>query len=277
MFLTVAALFARIVSNPCANMLQKKIGFESSFGINFYSSLFMALLCVPFLGGIDFKSFGTEFYTLVLFAGFLCFMGTIFLIKALSFGEMSVLGPINSYKSIVGLVIAYFILGEIPSIKAFVGFLCIIFASFLFLDEKGKFILNKSVAYRLLALVFTGFEAVILKRIILLSNPFTCFVFWCLVGLLFSFVFALFFNKLKLSSKKSVKTCFCIGLLLFVMQLSTNYVFEKLDVGLSLALFQLSSIVSLVIGFRVFDEKGILKKTIGTLIMIFGSILILLK
>ncbi|HIT55216.1 TPA: hypothetical protein IAA92_03050 [Candidatus Galligastranaerophilus intestinigallinarum] len=61
------------------------------------------------------------------------------------------------------------------------------------------------------------------------------------------------------------------------MQLSTNYVFENFNVGLSLALFQLSSVVSLFLGFKFLNEKGILRKTTGTIIMIIGSILILLK
>ena len=44
---------------------------------------------------------------LVLFAGLLCTLGNICLIKAINLGELSVLGPINSYKSIIGLIFAF--------------------------------------------------------------------------------------------------------------------------------------------------------------------------
>jgi drug/metabolite transporter (DMT)-like permease len=64
----------------------------------------------------------------------------------------------------------------------------------------------------------------------------------------------------------------CLGL----MQYSTNIVFERLDVGLSLALFQLSSIVAILFGYKVFKESNIVKKLIGAIIMIVGSCLILL-
>lgn len=65
---------------------------------------------------------------------------------------------------------------------------------------------------------------------------------------------------------------FCFG----IMQLSTNFVFLKLNVGLSLALFQLSTIVSVLFGYKFFHEDNLLKKIIGSVIMIGGSCLILL-
>lgn len=278
MFISVVALISRILSNPIANFFQKKLTvMESSLTVNFWSYFFMAVLCLPFIKNNQITGYSGDFYLYVILAGLLCFLGTICLIKALSIGELSVLGPINSYKSIIGLIVAFFILGEIPNIKSFIGFFLIIGASFLFVDEKGKFILNKSVLLRMLALVFTGVEAVILKQIILMSSPMVSFIWWAFMGFIFSFLFALINKKLKLNSIKTVQTCFIIGVLLSIMQLSTNIVFENFNVGLSLALFQLSSVVSLFLGFRFLNEKGILRKTTGTIIMIIGSVLILLK
>lgn len=278
MFISVVALISRILSNPIANFFQKKLTvMESSLTVNFWSYFFMAAICLPFIKNNQITGYSGDFYLYVILAGLLCFLGTICLIKALSIGELSVLGPINSYKSIIGLIVAFFILGEIPNIKSFIGFFLIIGASFLFVDEKGKFILNKSVLLRMLALVFTGVEAVILKQIILMSSPMVSFIWWAFMGFIFSFIFALINKKLKPNSIKTVQTCFIIAVLLSIMQLSTNIVFENFNVGLSLALFQLSSIVSLFLGFRFLNEKGILRKTTGTIIMIIGSVLILLK
>lgn len=277
MFLTIVALFVRIISNPLANFYQKLAGrYDSSISVNLYSSFFMALFCLPFLFFIDWSAFGFNFYILALFAGLLCFLGTICLIKALSIGEMSVLGPVNSYKSIIGLLGAFFILGEIPSIRALFGFILIISASFLFPVYEGGFSINKSVLFRFLALLFTGLEAVILKKIILMSSPFVSFVLWCYTGFIFSFLFAFICKKVSLKNKTNLKFCFFIAVLLSLMQISTNIVFKHLDVGLSLSLFQLSSIVSLILGFGFLNEKGIIKKTTGAIIMILGSVLILI-
>lgn len=277
MFFAFLALLIRIVSNPVANFYQKSAsGFESSITVNLYSSLFMALFFLPFLFFVNWSLYNLEFYLLVCLSGLLCFLGTICLIKALSVGEMSVLGPLNSYKSVIGLLGAYFILGETPSIKALIGFLLIVCASFLFIENEGKFSINKSVFLRLLALLFSGMEAVILKKIILLSSPFISFILWCCIGFIFSFIFAAFTKKLKLHSKDTLKKCFITAVLLCLMQYSTNIVFKYFEVGLSLSLFQLSSVVSLFLGFKFLNEKGIIKKITGTVIMISGSSLILI-
>ena len=52
--------------------------------------------------------------------------------------------------------------------------------------------------------------------------------------------------------------------------------FSRLDVGISLALFQLSSLVALYFGYKVFQEHNIIKKFVGTVIMLVGSTFIIL-
>ena len=48
-----------------------------------------------------------------------------------------------------------------------------------------------------------------------------------------------------------------------------------MEVGTALALFQLSSIVNLFLGYKIFKEGNIIRKLIGTLVMISGAVLIL--
>ena len=60
------------------------------------------------------------------------------------------------------------------------------------------------------------------------------------------------------------------------MQFMTNYVFDNMSVGYALSLFQLSIIVSIIFGYKFFQEKEIRKKIMGSIIMIVGSVLIIL-
>ena len=60
------------------------------------------------------------------------------------------------------------------------------------------------------------------------------------------------------------------------MQLSTNYVFSHIQVSYGLALFQLSAIISVVLGWRYFNEAHILKKLIGTAIMVIGAAILII-
>ena len=60
------------------------------------------------------------------------------------------------------------------------------------------------------------------------------------------------------------------------MQLTTNYAFAHMPVGYALSHFQLSTQVNVLLGYRIFREKDIRKKFIGTTIMIAGSVMIIL-
>ena len=207
-------------------------------------------------------------------------MGTVCLIKALKLGELSVLGPLNSYKAIVGLVSAFLLLGELPSGYGIFGIFFIAAGSLILISPAQNKKCDKnfwiSIILRILALVFTGCEASILKKIILLSSPEISFILWCFSGALFSGIFIILAGKKierpeKADLKFYILAAFCLG----IMQFSTNIVFSKMEVGTALALFQLSSIVNLFLGFKIFHEGDMLRKFIGTVIMIIGAVMIL--
>ncbi len=283
MFTLICALFVRIISNPLANLVQKiQAEKHNPVLINTYSYFFLSLSCIVPAIMNNWSEYGLNFWIYALLAGILCTLGSICLIKALQIGEMSVLGPINSYKCIVGLVIGYLLLGEIPSIYGFLGVLLIIFGSWFIFDtvQEGfsfKLLLRKDIILRFCALFFTGCEAVVLKKIILISSVSESFILWCFTGFLFSILMLIIFRvKPERISGKDLFSCAGIAAFLGLMQLSTNFVFERMNVGLSLALFQLSSVIAVIFGYKVFKEEHFIKKLTGSIIMIIGSGLILL-
>lgn len=282
MIFTYITLFLRIISNPLANAFQKRIVQRNSAIVsNFYIYAFMSLCCIPFALKIDWANIGLNVYANALFAGMLCSTGTACLIKALQSGDLSVLGPINSYKCIIGLITAFFLLGEIPTLFGLLGMLLIIWGSWFVFDatDEGfslKLFKRKDIQLRFLALLFTGIEAGYLKKVIVLSSPLISFYLWCFSGALFSFILVLLFRKKVEKVEKSYfKDYLIVAICLAIMQLSTNFVFENMNVGFALALFQLSTLVSLFLGFKMFHETDMIKKIIGTVIMIIGSILVL--
>lgn len=280
---TILALFVRIISNPFANSLQKILSEKhSAILINVYSYAFLSLFCIIPAHNYSWAEYGTNFWLYVSLAGILCTLGSICLIKALQYGEMSVLGPINSYKCVVGLGLAAAMLGEIPTIAEVLGVILIIFGSWYIFDTvdggfKPAILKRKDVLLRFAALIFTGCEAVVLKKIILMSSVTESFILWCFSGLIFS-IMLLFVFRIKpvKFSWKDMSYILAIALGLGLMQLSTNYVFARMDVGLSLALFQLSGVVSVFFGWKIFHETNIKKKILGALVMIVGSCFILI-
>lgn len=280
--LTTISVLGRIFSNSIANLYQKKAAETMSpLLTNLVSYFFMSLFCVVPAFFVDWGQYDLYFWTNVLFAGLLCSIGTIALIEALRIGELSVLAPINSYKSIVGLAGAFFILGEVPSLKDFCCVLFIVFGSIFVLEPSdAKFslrtFLRPDIRLRIFALICSGVEASFLKKIILLSSFKVCLILWCFSGFVCTLIIFLLKNKKAVFKRGGLSNCFIIAIMLFLMQLTTNYVFSKIQVGVALALFQLSSLVSLFLGYKVFKESNMFRKLIGTVIMIISSVLIFL-
>ena len=279
----ILALLVRIISNPLANAVQKLLAKKySAVLINLLSFVFLSLFCLYPASFYNWGEYSGNYWFYVALAGILCTLGSVCLIKALQIGEMSVLGPINSYKCLVGLMFGYVILGEIPSLTALLGVLFIVYGSWFIFDtvDDGfsfKILLRKDVILRFCALFCTGCEAVVLKKIILMSSVTESFILWCFSGMVFSLLLMFILRQKFMSfSRKDLLLVLGIAVCLGLMQYSTNVVFKWLDVGLSLALFQLSSVISVFFGYFMFREGALMKKLIGTVIMVVGSALILL-
>jgi drug/metabolite transporter (DMT)-like permease len=59
-----------------------------------------------------------------------------------------------------------------------------------------------------------------------------------------------------------------------LMQLTTVLTFGMLQVGYSLALFQMSTLISVFLGYRYFHETNIRSRLFGSVVMVAGAVLI---
>jgi drug/metabolite transporter (DMT)-like permease len=285
---TLLAVIIRILVNPFSNVLQKQITLKGQHPlfINLATYTLLAFISVFLIYDISIQSLDTEFWIYSIAGGITGALGNGFIVKALEKGDLSVLGPINAYKSIVGMLFAFIIIREVPNIWGLMGMGFIIVGSYFVLDtteEKFSWQLFKTPAiqYRLAALVLTGIQAVLDKKVIEHSNLEIAFAGWSIFGAGFSFVFILF---TKVSIQKEFKNVdrailvkyFLLVLTVGLMLASTNYTLSHMPVGYALALFQLSILLSVVLGHRFFNELHLFKKLIGATIMVIGSTLIIL-
>ena len=274
MLLTLFGVLTRIVSNSYLNVFQKILtekGSRSSV-VNFYSYLGLSIIGLCFAPGFH-GHITSDLAVNVCVMGLLGALGNFFIIKGLSCGELSTLSAVNSYKPVVAMTGAIIFLGEIPSILAIFAIGIIIFGTYLMSETKNAF--NKyAVTYRVLALIFSGIEAVFIKRIILASDIQTAFLFWALAGFIFSyFVVVIARNKLNLPN---IKYLILLIMSIAIMQYSTNYVFSKMDVAYALALFQLSVLLNVFLGANIFREKDFIKKLIASAVMTVGAVMLFL-
>ena len=288
MISTLIALTARIVTNPLANVFQKKLAQNSvsSLHINVLTYLCLGVMCIFPAFYIPWLGYSNSLWGMAAVSGMFGALGNGCLIKALQGGELSVLGPVNSYKSVVAMIIGFFLLQEVPDFCGILGVFLIIWGSYFVFDtQKEGFSLalfkRKDIQFRILATIFTAIEAVFIKKVILLSSALAAFVLWCWFGFLFSTVLSFLLKpQTRISFSLQNLTFFkyfagivlCVGL----AQFSTNYVFNTMNVSYALALFQLSLVLSVFFGFFFFKEKDIIKKLVGSFIMICGSVLIIL-
>lgn len=267
----VIGILARIFSNSFLNVFQKLLtnNGESPSVINFYTYLGLAILgfCIS-----PNPVFGVNLVPFILVMGVLGALGNYFIIKALSCGELSTLAPINSYKPVVALIIGILMLGEYPGVSELIGVVLIILGTYILVYQ--KFMPNKAYLYRALALVFSGTEAVFIKKIIIMTDVKSAFLYWAVAGALFSVLFL--FKKSVKFNKFDMKYLFALILMVGIMQYSTNYVFARMNVAYALALFQLSTIVSVCLGVNIFKEKGLIRKLVASTIMILGAVIIIL-
>jgi drug/metabolite transporter (DMT)-like permease len=286
MLLLFLAVLLRILSNPAANVYQKQLTARGLPPLAINAGTYLLLSVAVLIPAVQtgWPQSSSSFWWYAAGVGVCGAVGNGFLVKALQGGELSVLGPVNSYKSVVSVVFGIFLLGEVPGIWGLTGIMLIIYGSYFVLDTteerfSARLLRRRDIRFRILAMIFTAVEAVLLKKLILLSGVLVSFIIWCWAGAFFSVLLVLLqpgagnLGTLRRSDAgKYLLLATCIG----IMQYCTNYVFGRMPVGYALSLFQLSMIVTVFFGYHFFKEKDIRKKIIGTVIMIAGSVMIIL-
>jgi len=282
------AVLLRIFSNPLGNVFQKQLTTKGihPLVVNFLTYFLLSLVCLLIAAFIHWPVLPRQFWIYSILGGIVGALGNGFLVKALQYGDLSILGPINSYKSVVGIMVGIILLGEIPNLWGILGIALIIYGSYFVLDTTTErfslaLLKKRDIQYRLWAMILTAIEAVFVKKVILASSTTIAFMSWCCFGAVFSFVLLFIYRReinkeVKIIGNRHIGKFAALIVCIGTMQLTTNYTFEHLAVGYSLSLFQLSTIVSVLLGYRFFKELDIRKKLIGSAIMIIGSIVIIL-
>ena len=120
--LTAFFVVVRILANPISNVFQKQLAERSASPIFIIGSVHacLALVCGP-LWLFRATPVPYDVWLNMLAAATLAVSGNTLLVYALRSTDLSILGPVNAYKSVVGLILAIFLIGEYPSAA---GMLC---------------------------------------------------------------------------------------------------------------------------------------------------------
>jgi drug/metabolite transporter (DMT)-like permease len=288
----ITALFVatRIIANPISNVFQKRLtdAAANPVFIIAVTHALLAAVALPFLAQTRLSVLGTDFWLNMAVSAVLAVVGNVLLVYALRFSDLSVLGSINAYKAIVSLVLGIFLIGEVPSAAGLIGVLLILAGSYFVVDRTEgqthggafmQFFRERGVQFRFAALACSATEAVFLKRAVLQSSPLLAFLLWSTLGLLVAAIFVaiLLSGQVRTEMNRFRKHASIYGWLAVttgLMQVTTLLTFGVMQVGYSLALFQLSALISVFLGHRYFQERNIARRLFGSILMIIGAVLI---
>jgi drug/metabolite transporter (DMT)-like permease len=289
--LTAVFVLLRVLANPISNVFQKQLTQRQAHPLFVIAVVHatLTIVCLFWLArhGLNIS---TTVWVNMLIAAVFAVTGNVLIVYALREADLSVLGPINAYKSVVGLILGVFLIGERPTSIGLTGVLLIVGGSYFVIDRKVsqpltnafvRFFSERGIQLRFAALFLSATEAVFLKRAIVLSSPAEVFVLWSVLGFAMVTPWALISLRRALANqfvvlKAAVGTFVSLALTTGMMQVATLLTFRDLQVGYSLALFQLSAVVSVLLGRRYFAESNIGERLIGSVVMAAGAALIVL-
>ena len=145
-----------------------------------------------------------------------------------------------------------------------------------------QFFRERGIQLRFAALGLSATEAIFLKKAIVLSSPLTTFVLWSTLGAAVAGVaivvllgWPLLPQQIHILQGES-RTYLRLAITTGLMQLGTVLTFGTLQVGYSLALFQLSALISVFLGYRYFQEEQMRTRIVGSLVMTAGAAMIVM-
>lgn len=293
---TALLVAARIVANPVSNLFQKQLTARAvhPIAVIAVTHFLLSLIAVPLLAFPSFRAIGPGFWPNLVGCAVLAVASNVLLVYALRSADLSILGPVNAYKAVISLALGTVVLGEFPTAWGLAGVGLILLGSYGVTDREpgagrsggfGRFFAQRGVQLRLAALLLSATEAVFLKRTLQSSAPGATFVAWCMVGLPLAMTAGWIALRIGGTSipgqmvalREHRGTCCWLALTTGVMQATTLFTFDRLPVGYSLALFQTSSLISVLLGHRFLREGHVGRRITGSLVMIAGAVLIVLR
>lgn len=307
--ITALLVAVRIAATNWANVVQKRLlapGSASPLQLVAGVWGWMTLLTVPWWIGA--WTAGYAFWGWMLVTCLLEVPGNVLLLRSLQQTELSVFGPLSSFKPVISLALAMLLFGEIPSMLGAVGVGIVVLGTLWLTSEPRSAAEAVSaskrragVRDRLLAVVLTATASVFLKQAMAGQTEMQVLAVWCMLSWLLAAgwqgVHALIgrrtrpthLNKLSLARASVVqlarnfrwrerqqRAIFIVAVAMLTMQACTIGLFARMPVGYALALFQIGSLVSVIIGHRLFGEAHLVRRLAAGSIMVLGACVIII-
>lgn len=253
----------------------------------------VALFFIPKLN----LNFPFHYYIIMFIAAFFGALGYLFLAKSFRHMEISVATPLLNFSPAFLAIVAYIFLGETLGIWQIVGILFLIIGAYVVEVDHDwktlkspfiKMVKSKYVHFIFFGLFFYTICSLIDRYVLRVNNfgqsivePIT-YIFIVQIFILINFIIlsTIYYNGIKdigISLKNNWHWLFIIALFTVGYRLLQAQAIAIAYVSLVIPIKRLSTLIATIFGGRMFHEKGLGLKIIGTIIMLAGVVLIVVK
>lgn len=271
-------------------VLQKKVLFNSD--VEFFTvivSLFGFLIALPLIGFIDFSRLNLLSLLVLFGKSVLGALAFYFVMKAIKNLEISAALPLMVLSPGLVAIFAFLLLGETLSLSEILGMVLLLAGTYFLELRNIKDLLRPFTIYSNSKNHFYIFYALILFTITSISDKWLLSKFKVEVNafilfqqLFFLIIFLLFYlfksrgiyTFSRNINKKLLFYIFLISILTLGYRYTQIEAFRIAPIALVLSLKRVSVFFAAIGGGKVFKEKNLLIKTIATIVMILGAIII---
>lgn len=312
--ITALLVAVRIAATNWANVVQKRLlapGSASPLQLVAGVWGWMTLLTIPWWLSLAWSgawNAGYAFWFWMLVTCLLEVPGNVLLLRSLQQTELSIFGPLSSFKPVISLGLAMLLFGEMPSLPGAAGVGIVVLGTLWLTSESRSAAETVSaskrragVRDRLLAVVLTATASVFLKQAMAGQTEMQVLAVWCMLSWLLAAswqaVYALLGRRTRprrspwssLSHacaavlagnfrwrEREHRAVFIVAIAMLTMQACTIGLFARMPVGYALALFQIGSLVSVILGHRLFGEAHLVRRLAAASIMVLGACVIII-
>jgi len=274
-----------------ATLIEKRV-LVKVHAIDYSASLAITsfVVSLPFLFFIDFSALSPSLLLLIFIASIFGALAFYLVAKGTRHLEISTVSPLLALSPGTTSLLAFFVLGEVLNWKNIAGIIFMVIGSYVLSMSSEKklfeplhlFARSHYIHFVLLSLILYSFGA-ILDRVIIhvFQVPIPVYLFFAHlfisilyipIGFLFGGTFRGAMSAFKIAGPYIfLASIFTVGYRFFQME-----ALRLASVGLVSAIKRSSSFFITVIGGELFHEKNITRKAIASLVIIFGTLLIVL-
>jgi drug/metabolite transporter (DMT)-like permease len=286
----IYAFLTAIFTSIAAIIQKKTLNTEHAMEFSTILSISNLIFAIPLLFFADYNTISFKAVLLTLITSILGSIAFLLIAKSTRHLDVSIVSPFLILGPGITSIIAFLILGEKLTLMQIYGIALLIIGSYVlelkprhnFIEPFKEFKKSKYLHFVFLALILYGITATI-DRYVLSSLKLDPNAYLGIVHIFIAINFVMMLSifhdgikGIKSGIKKSGKWILLVSFFVVLYRFTQMQATKLAYVGLVISIKRISSVITTIIGGKLFHEKNLIRKTIACLIMIVGAIILVL-